>query len=233
MTDNLATENAVDGCGGQADETAIERCKAHDPPPASAGRPSDAIQCVTSTENADSEVRPDSDVLKRLADIEAKLDDAVSRANVEQDRAAARERVIDHLHGELERLRSNDRGGQLRPVVTDLRRLRAELLRQARTLSGGLSQDAASALLESFALDVELALERCGVTVISIEPGEQFSGERHQAVKAEAAADASLDGTVAAVVEDGYVEVSSGKVVAPAKVVVNRFSERQEGNTDG
>ena len=169
---------------------------------------------------------------ERLALVEAKLDAAVSRVEAENDRAAARERVIDHLHGELERLRSNERSGQLRPVITDLRRLRADLLRQAVTLSVGLSREQARTLLESFALDVELALERCGVTLLPVETGEPFSGERHQAVRVEATDDASLDGAVAGVAEDGYQDVGSGKIVAPAKVVVNRFSEREEENTD-
>ena len=171
-------------------------------------------------------------LLERLAIIEVKLDAAVSKVDAENDRAAARERVIDHLHGELERLRSNERNGQLRSVITDLRRLRTGLLRQAKTLSDGLSREQASTLLESFALDVELALERCGVTVLPVETGEQFSAERHQAMKVETTDDASLDGAVAGVAEDGYRDVNSGKIIAPAKVVVNRFSEREEENTN-
>jgi hypothetical protein len=103
-----------------------------------------------------------------------------------------------------------------------------DLPRQARTFSGGLSHDAVRALLESFAGDVERALQRCGVTVLPVEPGE-----RHRAVKAEAVDNANLDATVAAVVEDGDVEAGSGKVIAPVKVAVNRFSEREEANTDG
>jgi molecular chaperone GrpE len=172
-------------------------------------------------------------VPERLAGIEAKLDAVAGQVKAERDRAIAQERVIDYLHGELDRLRSNDRVEQLRPVVADLRRLRAGLLRQAGTLPAGLSRAATSALLESFALDVELALERCGLTVLVVEPDEQFCAARHQVVRTEATGDVRLDGAVAGVVEDGYVQIGSGKVVAPAKVVVRRLRKRQEENTDG
>ena len=36
-----------------------------------------------------------------------------------------------------------------------------------------------------------------------------------------------------AVVEGGDVGAGSGKVIAPVQAAVNRFSERQEANTDG
>ena len=118
-------------------------------------------------------------------------------------RAEARERVIDQLHAEVVRLRAGEQGVVLRPVVTDLQNLRGEILRQVRTLPDGMDREQVVRLLESFALDVELALERCGVVPVRPAPGEKFSGREHRAVKVVEAAGAEEDGTIADVLSDG------------------------------
>jgi len=56
-------------------------------------------------------------------------------------RAEARERVIDWLHREVERLKVGEHAMLLRPVVTDLQHLRGDLLRQARTLPAEVDRE--------------------------------------------------------------------------------------------
>ena len=106
-----------------------------------------------------------------LAGVEAALTAVLARLDAEHERAAARERVIDHLHARVERLRAARRAQALLPVVTDLRLLRDDLLNQAQTLTDGLTRDQMAALLASFAGVVELSLERCGVTVLPVTAG--------------------------------------------------------------
>lgn len=139
-------------------------------------------------------------------------------------RAEARERVIDQLHAEVLRLRAGEQGVVLRPVVTDLQNLRGEILRQVRTLPDGMDREQVVRLLESFALDVELALERCGIVPVRPRPGEKFSGREHRAVKVVEAAAAEEDGTIADVLADGYRDAASGRPVAAAKVHVRRWT---------
>ncbi|GLY38265.1 hypothetical protein Amsp01_042890 [Amycolatopsis sp. NBRC 101858] len=141
-------------------------------------------------------------------------------------RAEARERVIDQLHAELIRLRAGEQGVVLRPVVTDLQNLRGEIVRQVRTLPAEMSREQVIRLLESFALDVELALERCGIVPFRPRVGEKFSGREHRAVKVVEAASAEEDGTIADVLADGYQDVATGRLAAPAKVCVRRRTEQ-------
>ncbi|MCA1675846.1 MAG: nucleotide exchange factor GrpE, partial [Actinobacteria bacterium] len=167
------------------------------------------------------------------------------------DRAQARERVIDQLHAEVERLRVGEQGLLLRPVIADLQRLRGDLLHQAVTLSPQIDQAQAAALLESFALSVELALERCGSVPIRPSVGARFSTREHRAVKLVAAQCPEEDGTIATVVSDGYLDTSTERITAPARVHVRRwtppepspvsasavdaeadYSEQQESNAD-
>jgi len=154
--------------------------------------------------------------------IEAGLAAIAERLERDAERAEFRERVIDRLHGEVDRLRALERGGVLRPVVIDLCRLRNDMMRQARTLPQEMTTAKAGALLTTFAGAVEDALDRCGVVVARPVGGSPFSAGHHQVARTVEVTDPALDGTVAEVVQDGYVEVDGEKVVVPARVAVYR-----------
>jgi len=167
----------------------------------------------------------------RLAAVEAALAGVAQRFASESDRALARERVIDRQHEEIERLRSLERAGQLRPVVTDLCRLRNGLLRQAGTVPAEMTGPQVATLLESFAATVEEMLERCGVVVLPGEVGAVFAPSRQQVAAVVEINDPERDGTVAEVVQDGYAEIDGGKVVVPARIRLHRYVTKEK--TDG
>lgn len=167
----------------------------------------------------------------RLAAVEAALAEMARRFADDSDRALARERVIDRQHAEIERLRSAERAGQLRPVVTDLCRLRNGLLRQAGTVPAEMTGPRVATLLESFAATVEEMLERCGVVVLPGEVGAAFAPSRQQVAAVVEIDDPERDGTVAEVVQDGYAEIDGGKVVVPARIRLHRYVMKEQ--TDG
>ncbi|MGH3784481.1 MAG: nucleotide exchange factor GrpE [Pseudonocardiaceae bacterium] len=168
---------------------------------------------------------PEPDPVAALA---GSVGELAEQVRAHHSRAQARERVIDQLHAEVERLRAGEQGLVLRPIVIDLQRLRADLQHQASTLSPQIDQKQASALLESFALSVELTLERCGSLPIRPSVGVQFSAREHRAVKLVAASSPDEDGTVALVVADGYLDTSTDRVTAPARVHVRRWTPPDE-----
>ncbi len=167
----------------------------------------------------------------RLAAMETTLAEVAAWYASESDRALARERVIDRQHEEIERLRSVERAGQLRPVVTDLCRLRNGLLRQAGTVPDEMTGPQVASLLDSFAATAEEALERCGVAVLPREVGAAFAPSRQQVAAVVEIDDPERDGTVAEVVQDGYAEIDSEKVVIPARVRLYRYvmEEKADG----
>ncbi|TVT59473.1 nucleotide exchange factor GrpE [Amycolatopsis rhizosphaerae] len=177
---------------------------------------------------ADSPAEPGNGQPRELAEAIAGL---TGQIQAHHARAQARERVIDQLHAEVERLRAGADAVLLRPVVTDLQHLRADLLHQARTLPGPLDADQAVKLLESFALSVELALERCGSVPVRPEPGTAFSPREHRAAKVVEAATPEEDGTLAEVVADGYRDTATGRVTVPARVHVRRWTPRTTQTT--
>lgn len=198
-------------------------------PPNATGDPARQESSQQEGQQRDATGDPASDPVAELAESVREL---VEQVRAHHTRAQARERVIDQLHLEVERLRVGEQGLLLRPVVTDLQRLRADLLHQATTLSPEIDQKQAAALLESFALSVELALERCGSLPIRPSAGTEFSAREHRAVKLVAAASPDEDDTVAVVVADGYLEASTGRVTVPARVHVRRWTPPDEPPPD-
>lgn len=158
----------------------------------------------------------------RLAAVESALAGLVDAVEGGGERAAARERVIDRQHREIERLRAVERVGSMRPVVTDLCRLRNDLLRQAATLPADATVERFTELLRSYADTVEESLDRCGVAVLPAAVGAAFEPGRQQVVGVVEVAEPELDGTIAVVVQDGYAEVDGGKVVAPTRITLHR-----------
>jgi hypothetical protein len=163
---------------------------------------------------------PSSDPLAALT---AAVSEMADQLRAHHARAQARERVIDHLHDEVQRLKASERSLSLLPVVTDLQHLRTDLLRQARNLPDQVSRAQAAELLESFALSVELTMERCGVVPIRPEVGAGFSAREHRAVKVVATNSHDLHERIAQVVADGYQDLTTQRVTVPARVNVWRW----------
>jgi len=164
-------------------------------------------------------------VLAAVSELRASLAGLESQAARGHDRAQAREAVIDRLHEEVERLRAGEARTLLRPAVTDLRRLRDDLLTQARSVPETMKRDEVTALLESYADSVVLILERCGIVAVRPAADTKFDPRQQQASDIAETGQRDLDGLVAGIVTDGYAEADSGLPVAPARVVVYRHAD--------
>lgn len=139
------------------------------------------------------------------------------------ERAAAREHVIDVLHRENERLRGGELLLLLRPILTDLQRLRHEMLRAVEQVPEQMSGRQATDLLRSYAHNLELTLERGGVEVVAPRPGDPVDPVAHRVTGIVDATGPDQDATVAEVVRDGYRDTQSGRVVLAAAVRVHRW----------
>ena len=177
------------------------------------------------TEPQEEQADPEPDPVAALTDAVAEL---AKEINAHHARAAARERVIDNLHAEVERLRVGERNLALRPITTDLQRLRTDLLRQAGELPAGIGRTQVAHLLESFALTAEQTLERCGVVPIRPEPGTGFAARQHRAIKVLSTTNPAEDGKIAEVRADGYLDTATDRVTDPARVVVWQLTTAPE-----
>lgn len=168
------------------------------------------------------------DVAGRLAELTAALDGVREELRAADQRAAGRERIIERLHEDNQTLRAGEQRLVLRPLLTDLQRLRNDLLRQAATVPPEMAGDRVAQLLESYAHSIELTLDRGGVVPIRPRPGDPLEPSRHRPSDVVEAPEPALDGRVATVLADGYEETPAGRVLTPATVRVHRWIASQE-----
>jgi molecular chaperone GrpE len=145
------------------------------------------------------------------------LADTVQRYHA---RAEQREAVIDHLRDEVDRLRRGERRGLLRPLLTDMCRLRDDLLKQADTLPAEFDAVRAAALLRSYAETIEITLESNGVITYTPDGGDSFNPRLHRKVSGAGTTEAALAGHIAAIQRDGYLDIEANSPIAPAEVTV-------------
>jgi molecular chaperone GrpE len=150
-------------------------------------------------------------VIDRLGEVERQLAEF-------HRRSAHREAVIDRLHEENQRMRGGIARAILEPIVADLVRLHDQLDHEARRRGDD------GVMFRSFADDVELILDRCGLEVFSAAPGDPFQHDRHRPLAVVPTDDMARDNTVADVVAVGFAERETGRVRRPVQARFYRYS---------
>ncbi|HEY8479599.1 MAG TPA: nucleotide exchange factor GrpE [Spirillospora sp.] len=164
------------------------------------------------------------------AEVRDALAELAARLDREHERAAHREAVIDRLHEENQRLRRGELQTMLEPVRAALFRLHDQTRRESRRLASPDLADPpdpkqTALLLGAVADEVADALARLGVERFTVEPGVPYDASRHRPVEVTPVDDPVRDGTVTAVLSDGFeqggrvlrkAEVGVAKLIAPA-----------------
>jgi molecular chaperone GrpE len=141
------------------------------------------------------------------------------------DRAAHREAVINRLHEENEGLRKDLQRSVFDPIVADLIRLFDGVSKDLDRLSGDGADPRIVDLLVSYADDLELILDRCGIEPFSAAVGDSLVVSEHTVVGIVETAEESRNNTVASVVAAGFRERATGRVKRPVKAHFYRYSQ--------
>ena len=165
-----------------------------------------------------------------VAEVAAAVRELASSAESYHARAQQREGVIDHLRSEVELLRRGERRGLLRPLLSDLCRLRDDLMRQAIGLPEDFDSERAALLLRSYAESIVLTLGSNGVVSYAPACGDPFEPRLHRRVGDEAATEPMLAGRIARVRRDGYLDIEADTPIAPAEVIV--FGPDKRGSSE-
>jgi molecular chaperone GrpE (heat shock protein) len=178
------------------------------------------------TRTAESQAGPAEEVM--LAELTAEVRRLATAAEQYQERARQREGVIDYLRSELDLLRRGERRGLLRPILTEMSRLHADLARQATSLPPDYTAERAANLLGNYADSLKDALEDNGVVTYAPEAGDAFDPRRHRQIKTEATADPDLDGRVASVRKDGYLDIAANSLLSPAEITLYKTVKEEQ-----
>ena len=160
-----------------------------------------------------------------LAQIHSVLAGLARTAGREHDRATHRERVIDRLHEENQRLRHNELQAALEPVRTPLYRLYDLVRRESERETADPAH--VPKLLAAIADELAEIIARTGVERMPVGEGDPFDPARHRPAGTRDVDDAELDGTVVTVQRAGFVR--GEKVVRRAEVIVARVAAAPVG----
>jgi molecular chaperone GrpE len=167
----------------------------------------------------------DGSIEASLASLHSVLADLVKTAGREHDRATHRERVIDRLHEENQRLRHNELQAALEPVRTSLYRLYDLVRRESERESADPAH--VPKLLAAIADELAETIARTGVERMPVDEGDAFDPARHRPAGTREVDDAGLDGTVVAIQRAGFAR--GEKVVRRAEVIVARLAADPAG----
>jgi molecular chaperone GrpE (heat shock protein) len=159
---------------------------------------------------------------EQITALTSRVDELVTAAGREQERAAFRESVIDRLHAENQLLRRGELDALFQPVrdgvvaLHDLARRAAGQYRRTEAPSA----ERGAALLETLAEEAADVLARLGVSRIEPVAGEIFDSALHRGVGTAPADQPWQDNTIVEVSATGFALAE--KVIRRAEVVVAR-----------
>src|SRR5215472_13552344 len=159
---------------------------------------------------------PADDLSRRVGAVEAQLAEFHRRAE-------HREVIIDRLHEENQRLKQGEYRVVLEPIVADLIRLHDQLSREVRRA------EADDGMLGSFADEVVEILDRCGIDVFTVEPGDPYQSDRHKPLAVVPTSDPDRNNTVAEAVAAGFYDRAANRVRRQAQA---RFYQHRSGGED-
>jgi molecular chaperone GrpE (heat shock protein) len=182
------------------------------------------------TENSDAESAEEIEItgaaeLSRIAD---RLDALEAQSAEFNRRSLHRETVIDRLHEENQKLRDEMRSSVFDPIAADLIRLYDGLHRDVERLASTGADPSLLRLLESYADDIELTLDRCGLESFSGKVGEPFRRGEHQVVDTVAAVQPDQSNVIAKVLAVGFRDRVTGRVKRPLRANFYRLDVSAE-----
>jgi molecular chaperone GrpE len=155
--------------------------------------------------------------LAELSRIYDRLNDLVAHGAEYHRRSAHREAVIDRLHEENQKLRDEIRASVFDPITADLMRLYDSFRRDADRLTESGADPGLVKLMESYADDVELILDRCGLEPFSAAVGEPFRRGTHVVAGMVEASDPAQRDQIAEVIAVGFRDRATGQIKRPLK----------------
>ena len=141
-----------------------------------------------------------------------------------------RERIIDRLHDENQKLRAGELQQMLSPILRDLIRLFDDLQRTAQAYSAREDAMPAEAVrdLECYRDAVSDILYRQGVERYEASEGATFDPKEHRALSSVVTTDPGKDRTIAQVVRVGFR--TDARVIRHLEAGVYRFKENAGGD---
>ena len=165
----------------------------------------------------------------RLESLDGRLDALDERMAALQHHAVDHDRALHHITRsiavEVERHTSDalvQSQHSLQLAVNSIAHLALAMAESSRDITEDVSPESATALLDSFRVDLDTILAQLGFESLDTSIGDVFDPHRHRALKRVPTPDPAQDRAIARVIRDGYWSTATGRILLFADVEVSR-----------
>ena len=166
----------------------------------------------------------------RLVGVHGRLDSLDDHVATLQHHVADHDRSLNELTrtiaAEVERHTSDalvDSRHSLQLAVNSIAHLALAMAESSRDLTDDVSAESATALLDSFRVDLDAILAQLGFESLGTTAGTTFDPHRHRALKRVPTSDPAQDRAITQVIRDGYQSAGTGRILLFADVEVSRY----------
>lgn len=163
---------------------------------------------------------------ERLTAVDTRLE---ALTNDHDKRAAGHDKALADVQrsiaAEVERHTSDalvESQHRLQLAVNSIAQLALAMAESSTDITEDLSAESASALLESFKVDLDAILSQLGFEALGTIVGDTFDPHRHRALKRNPTSDPKQDKVITRVIRDGYRNAASDRILLFADVEVSR-----------
>ena len=193
---------------------------------------SEKVSESANTQNPDKPLPDTPEILALLHNIEQKVDVLEGTFREKLMRSAQEEKILDSMHGELQKYRADLYASLLRPVLSELCGIRDSILRNKAFYEEKAKADEEAEvmvplkLLAGYADELKDLLEGNDILIYRTKEGGAFNPAKHRVIKKVATAQEELHGKIAESQSAGYLYC--GKTLSPEKVSVYYFEKPPE-----
>jgi molecular chaperone GrpE (heat shock protein) len=164
----------------------------------------------------------------RLDEINEKLDNLTKLFTQKIQHTAHEEQIVDQMHAELQKYKSDMYAQLVKPVLQDVISIRDSIINNGRQYEE--QQSVPLDILTSYLGDIQEILDKNNISVYRSESGDTFSPGRQRALKKVKTSAEELQGKVAESMGDGYEYL--GKTILPERVSVYVYEKPSETEGD-
>ena len=165
----------------------------------------------------------------QLESLDGRLDALDERVAALQHHAADHDRALQDIARsiavEVERHTSDalvQSQHSLQLAVNSIAHLALAMSESSRDITEDVSPESATALLDSFRVDLDTILAQLGFESLDTSIGDVFDPHRHRALKRVPTTDPAQDKAITRVIRDGYSSTATGRILLFADVEVSR-----------
>ena len=139
---------------------------------------------------------------------------------------AHEEQIVDQMHAELQKYKSDMYAQLVRPILLDMIGIRDSIQKMTADLSAKGEDTVPLKTFSDYAFDIQDVLEKNNITIYDSEEGEEFIPVKHRAIKKVPTPVEELHGKIAESLSSGYDYM--GKNISPEKVVIYVYKNPEE-----